>query len=424
MTDDPESRAWRRPPPDARQRRTDALAAAGIFAVAVLSMVLTRAVGLYSDPLDPAASVAILAAVTLPLAARRWAPVPVVAVVATAFILAGELSLPETTIASIALFIAIYSVGAWERSRTRATVARVVVVLVMAVWLLVSFFRASTQDIDFDGPGVGALTPVAAFMLIQVLVNALYFAGAWWFGEHAFSSARQRAITDLRARELEDERATVSRQAVVLERLRIARELHDAVAHHVSLIGVQAAAARAQLESDPVAAREQLEALEDSSREAVGELYQLLGTLRDAPGPQEATAALDLDGLDRLVAEAAAGGLRVELDRIGPAVEVPPLVGLNLYRIAQEALTNVRKHAGPGTRVRVLLRSGDDHVELEVVDDGRGRPGARPAGGGLGLLGMRERAASLGAELEAAPRRGGSGWIVRVRVPLPVRSPA
>ncbi len=421
MMVDPDSRAWRRPPVDSAQRRGDLAVAAALLVSAVLSMVLTRAVGYVDDAADPALSVALLAVITLPLAFRRVAPVPVLGVVSVAFILVGELRIPEFTIINIALFMAIYTVGAWDANRRRATIARVVVVAGMGVWLLVSFFRASTEDLGLDGPGVGVLTPVAAFMLQQVLVNVLYFAGAWWFGDHSYASARQRALTDYRTHEVQAERAKLARQAVTIERLRIARELHDAVAHHVSLMGVQAGAARAVLDRDPAAAREQLEALEASSRAAVSDLYQLLGTLRDDEQPVDdpVTASLGLDALPALLEDATAAGLRVTFDEVGDRAAVPPLVSLNLYRIAQEALTNVVKHAGPGTRVRVHLRNSGGGIELEVADDGRGRPGPRPGGGGLGLVGMKERAASLGATLEAGPRSD-SGWVVRVAVPLPV----
>ncbi|MBX3093537.1 MAG: sensor histidine kinase [Cryobacterium sp.] len=425
MNADPDSRGWRRPPADARQRKLDVAAAFGLLGVSILSMVLTRAMGMISDPASPGLSIGLIAAVILPLAVRRVAPVPALAVVSVAFVLMGELSVPELTVSNIALFMAIYTVGAWETSRARALVARLVVVTGMGVWLLISLFRASTADIDFDGPGIGVLTPIAAFMLQQVLVNLLYFAGAWWFGDHAHSSARQRALTELRTRQLQDEQEKVARQSIAIERLRIARELHDAVAHHVSVMGVQAAAARSVLDSNPEAARDRLESVEESSRVAVAELYQLLGTLRDeempvATGP---TASLDLNSLDLLVEDSIMAGLRVTLTRVGEPYGVPPLVGLNLYRIAQEALTNVLKHAGPGTQVRVHLRFGETAIELEVSDDGRGRPGPPPRGAGLGLLGMRERAASLGGQLEATARAG-SGWVVRITVPLPLRSAA
>ncbi|MBO0983781.1 sensor histidine kinase [Rathayibacter sp. SD072] len=420
MTADPDSRQWRRPSVTADQRRADAATAAALFGASILSLVLGRAIGMYPDGAEPAASIGVLALVILPLAVRRSAPVPVLAVTAVAFVLVGELRVPELTISNIALFMAMYSVGAWEPRRARADWARGVLVVGMAVWLLVTFFRASTQDLEFDGAGIGALTPVAAYLLQQILINVLYFAGSWWFGNHAWASARQRALTDLRTRQLENEQAKVARQAITIERLRIARELHDAVAHHVSLMGVQAAAARTLLDSDPDRARGQLEALEGTSRAAVGELYQLLGTLRDEESVLDpVTASLGLDSLPALIADAEAAGLRVTLEQVGEPFDVPPLVGLNLYRIAQESLTNVLKHAGPGTRARVHVRYSGSTVELEVADDGLGRPGPRQRNGGLGLLGMRERAATLDGTLEAGPRAG-SGWVVRVAVPLGV----
>ena len=422
MSADPESRDWQRPAVTRPQRKVDAATAAALFGASILSLVLSRAMGLWPEPADLALSAGILALTTLPLAFRRVAPVPVLAVLGVAFVLIGELQVPEVTVSNIALFMAIYSVGAWERNRTRANVARGVLVTVMGVWLLISFFRASTMDLDFEGPGIGALTPIAAYMLQQVLVNVLYFAGAWWFGEHAWSSIRQRALTEFRTGQLEHEQAKAARHAITIERLRIARELHDAVAHHVSLMGVQAAAARAVLDSDPGQAREQLEALESSSRSAVSELYQLLGTLRDeeAAAPP-VTASLGLELLPTLVEDARTAGLRVSLEQVGEPFAVPSLVGLNLYRIAQESLTNVLKHAGPGTRTRVHLRYADGDVELEITDDGLGRPGPKQRGAGLGLLGMRERIATLGGTLEAGPRTD-SGWVIRATVAAGVRA--
>ena len=319
MSADPESLGWRRPPVNLGQRKADAVTAVALFAASILSLVLGRAIGMWPDTAALPLSVGILALVTLPLALRRRAPVPVLAVVGVMLVLVGELRVPELTISNIALFMAIYSVGAWEQNRTRANVARAVLVTGMGIWLLISFFRASTQDLGFEGPGIGALTPVAAYMLQQVLVNVLYFAGAWWFGNHAWSSARQRALIEFRTEQLEGEQAKVARQAITIERLRIARELHDAVAHHVSLMGVQAAAARAVLDSHPARAAEQLEQLESSSRSAVSELYQLLGTLRDEESDvPPVSASLGLDSLSILVQDAEAAGLRVPSNASAP----------------------------------------------------------------------------------------------------------
>ncbi|PWD52419.1 sensor histidine kinase [Serinibacter arcticus] len=361
-------------------------------------------------------SMVVIAALTIPLAWRRSHPSLVAGIAAVAFVVLGEARVPELTISNVAVFMALYTVGAWESDRRRATWVRGAIIGAMFVWLLTSFFRASTADLDLGGAGVGAMTPVAALMLQQVLVNVLYFAGAYWFGNHAWNAARQRAVGEARAVELQAERARLSRQAVTIERLRIARELHDAVAHHVSLMGVQAAAARALLTHDTDAARTQIEALEDSSRAAVAELYELLGTLRDdeAVDPDSAPGVAELPAL---VAESRTAGLRLDLQTVGHPRPLPPLVSLNLYRIAQESLTNVVKHAGPGARASVRLRYDVDTVELEVSDDGAGRPSRAP-GAGLGLLGMQERVKTLAGTLVTQPRLGG-GFVVRASVPLP-----
>ncbi|MEZ5090017.1 MAG: histidine kinase dimerization/phosphoacceptor domain-containing protein [Micropruina sp.] len=337
---DPEQAGWRREPATAEQVRIDTLAAAGLFLLGVLSIVLTRAMGIFGDQgADPVVSVIMVAAVILPLALRRRFPSVVAVVVAAGFVVGGELRVEETLVINLALFCAIYTVGAWEADRRRAAWVRGGLIAVMAGWMVIAMFRIGTSEVGLPGEGVGALTPGVALMLWQIVINVLYFAGAYWFGEHAWNAARQRAIIEHHTRQLAAQQARVAAQAVTIERLRIARELHDAVAHHVSLMGVQAAAARAVIGRDVEAARAQLAGLEDSARLAVAELYELLGTLRDDddphPAPDPATAGLGLDGLPGLVAEAESAGLEVSPSTIGAPQPVPPLVGLNLYRIAQ-----------------------------------------------------------------------------------------
>ena len=424
---DPELPEWQRPDPGPDQLRADVLGAIGLYLISVLSLALSTATGVFgSKTASLGLSVVVLAFVTLPLAVRRRWPTPVLAVVTAAFVAIGEIPVAESTIANVALFCALYTVGAWEKDRRRAVVARAAVVTLMVVWLVSSLFRISLSDLDdeFPGEGLGALTPAVAFFLMQVLLNILYFAGAWWFGSHSWNAARERALVEYRTAQLQAEQEVVALQAVTIERLRIARELHDAVAHHVSLMGVQAAAARAVIPRDTEAATRQLLALEDSARSAVGELYDLLGTLRDdsTEGSRPASApstSLDIGQLPHLVEEAASAGLDVDLAVVGVARPLPPLVGLNLYRLAQEALTNVVKHAGTGTRTRVRLRYLDDRVELEITDDGRGRPMPRSRHGGLGLTGMKERAAAMRGTIVAERRGSGrsGGFLVRVTVP-------
>lgn len=429
---DPELPGWRRAEPSPEQLRTDVLGGIGLYLLSLLSLALGTATGVYGEKAASlGVSALVLAGVTLPLTVRRRWPAVVLGVVTVAFVLIGELPVAEGTISNVSLFCALYTVGAWDANRRRAVLVRAIVIDIMVVWLVVSLFRTglSAFDDDLPGEGLGVLTPTMAFMLSQVLINILYFAGAWWFGSHSWNAARERALVEYRTAQLEAEQEIVSRQAVTIERLRIARELHDAVAHHVSLMGIQAAAARAVIPRDPAGAQRQLVALEDSARAAVSELYDLLGTLRDdtaaapATGSDDATAppgsassSLTVSQLPQLVEEAQSAGLLADLEVVGQPRDLSPLVGLNLYRIGQEALTNVVKHTGTGTRTRVRLRYLPDTVELEITDDGRGRPMPRPRGGGLGLQGMRERVAAMRGTLTAEPRSSG-GFIVRATVP-------
>ncbi|HLS32643.1 MAG TPA: sensor histidine kinase, partial [Brevibacterium sp.] len=418
---DPDSPAWQRDPPTQHERRTDLAIAASLFVLAILSMVLGRAAQQFPEPAPPWLAVLLLAAVTLPLAWRRVWPSSVAGVAAAAFIAAGEAQVPETVITNIALFVALYTVGAWEGSRRRAMVVRLAIIDVMVIWLVITFFRVATDQDGTDGEAVaGALTPFAANMLIQVMINILYFAGAYWFGDHAWRGARERARTARRTEELQAERAVVAAQAVTIERMRLARELHDAVAHHVSLMGVQAAAARTVLDRDPRAAAQALEQVEEAARDAVTEMRGLLGTLREDEAGSAPVASLGVESIPELVADTEAAGTPTSYLVVGEPQPLPPVLSLNLYRIAQEALTNVRKHAGKDAEADVRVRYSPDAVELEIADDGgSGRPRG-PADGpasGLGLVGMTERASSDGGTLHTGPSRKG-GFLVRVHVPL------
>lgn len=428
-----------RPAPGPTAIRSDALAAVALFLTSVLTMALTTMTGLYPQVPGPAASLALLALTVLPLALRRSRPWLCVALVALGFGLAGGVGVPEYLITQISLFTALYSEGAWDPDRRRAASVRGLVVAGMFVWLLVSLFRATTDPDVLDALPLDAsgwsLSPLVAYMLVQLLTNVLYFGGAWWFGERAWTSACDRARLEDLARELSAQRRHAEQQAVALERVRIARELHDAVAHHVSLIGVQAGAARLALEARPDGARVAREALvriEDASRSAVDDMHSILHALRrgggDGPagvleaGADDAAhpiASLGVDRLPELAAESAATGVPTTFTEIGAPLAVPPLVSLNLYRVAQEALTNVRRHDGPGTTADVRLRHGEGWVELEIANTRPPRRLARPMSGpsGLGLVGMRERVESDGGRFEAGPLSSG-GWVVRARVPL------
>jgi signal transduction histidine kinase len=226
-----------------------------------------------------------------------------------------------------------------------------------------------------------------------------------------------------RSHELAIERERNAAQAVVRERMRIARDLHDVVAHHVSLMGVQAGAARRMVDGSPEKATHSLVAIEESARQAVEELRRMLGTLREAgDDPIVDGTALDVDGpstlrlssIPGLVEHASTAGLDATYLTVGTVREVAATLESTLFRVAQEAVTNTLKHASPGARLDVRLRFLDDAVELEVTDDG-GAARAGTTGAGLGLIGMRERIAAVGGTLETGPRARG-GFLVRARI--------
>ncbi|WP_405445607.1 sensor histidine kinase [Streptomyces erythrochromogenes] len=210
------------------------------------------------------------------------------------------------------------------------------------------------------------------------------------------------------------ERAAAAKRRVDEERLRIARELHDVLAHSISVINVQAGVGLALLDSDPEQARSALSTIKAASKEALGEVRQVLDTLR-SPGEAPRTPAPGLDRLPELVEQAAAAGLRVEVTAEGEAPALPPGVDLAAFRILQEALTNVVRHSGART-ARILLGWRPHLLELRVDDDGPTSGGASE-GGGSGLVGMRERAAALGGAVEAGPREDG-GFRVTATLPL------
>jgi signal transduction histidine kinase len=226
----------------------------------------------------------------------------------------------------------------------------------------------------------------------------------------------RRVVGDRERRVLiaERERDLVAREAVVEERARIARELHDVIAHHVSMIVLQAGAERRVLDGANASTREVLETVERTGRSALTEMRRLLGMLR-ADTNEPLTPQPGLTDVSTLVTQLREAGLPVELHIEGERRELPVGIELSAYRIVQEALTNALKHAGEA-RASVNIRYGRDSLELEVVDDGT-EATTQPAGGGHGLVGMRERVALYGGRLDAG-RRPGGGFAVRVLLPI------
>jgi signal transduction histidine kinase len=381
-------------------------------AVLALIQVLgsTGAAGRLHAPL-PAVGYALLVAGPAALLLRRhrrWRPVVLVLAVAatTAYFTLGYPDGPAFLAAVVAI------VGALHAGRRVATW-----VVVAAGYLT---YALVTQ------PPLSRLVTVAAWLLVAIALGEAGRVRAAHFRELASARAeREQALADQ-----ESARAEHRRRQASEERLRIARELHDALGHHLSLINVQAGVGLHLMDDRPDQARAALGAIKQASAEALREVRSVLGALRlddeaapraPAPGLSGTGAPAALAGLRALIAEVSAAGLPVRLEVSGEPVGLPAEMDRAAYRIVQEALTNVRRHAGAGAVATVQLGYRPGALTLTVADDGTasaaGGPGTPAFTAGTGIEGMRQRVAALGGEFRAGPAPGG-GFEVRVRFPL------
>ena len=294
---------------------------------------------------------------------------------------------------SFVLFAAAYSLGA------HASFRRAVAGLVLTAPVVAVISHRGELALTFSQGEQGGQSAV---LLAFLQLLAFWLAGV-------LVHARRRAVS-LAARSAALQRQ--AEQAGAAERARIARELHDIVAHHLSVVVLLAAGARAS--GKPAGAA--LEKIENSARQALDETSRLLNVLRDPDEEAELAPQPAIGELDALAASVRAAGLPVNLVIDGNLAALPAVVDVSVYRIVQEALTNVLKHAGPA-RADVTIGCAQDTVTIEVTDNGTGQHANGSPGGGHGLAGMRERAAVFGGELAAGPRPGG-GFAVRARLPL------
>jgi signal transduction histidine kinase len=329
---------------------------------------------------------------TLPVALRRRYPIAVLAVTLPA---AVTLHVAYHSFQLLGALVAFYTVAAYVGRPTSVRVA----VATAGVLAFSNLERDSSwRDV----------------LLFDAAVYAV-FAAAWLLGDNLRTRRAYLRALEERATRLEQEREENARRAAAEEQARIARELHDILAHNVGVMTVQAAAAGDVFETQPGRAREALDSIESTGREALTELRRLLGTVRSGDGSSALAPQPGLAGLGALVEQVRAAGLAVELTIEGDPHELPASVDLSAYRIVQEALTNTLKHAR-ASKASVLVRYGADALDLEIVDDGRG-PTAEGPGRGHGIIGMRERAALVNGRLHIGPATGG-GFAVRVRIPL------
>jgi signal transduction histidine kinase len=367
------------------------------------------------------------AAAGLLLCVRRAFPVGVM--VLSSLLFFGLGSRLEQASASygvqVSLFLSIFTAWAWSQRRTWLhwwTGITFTAMFAWVAWLLADLYR----DPAYQG-GSGAISPAVAIGVMTLVLNLLYFFGAMAWGLAVWRGARQREQLAAANSVLSRQSEQLAAQAVRDERLRIARDLHDVVAHHVSGIGVQAAGARRIAEKSPEASQQALRTIEVTSRRAVQEMQQLVGLLRTGTdsgvdtGTGSRSPQPGLAELPALIDEAQRHGLEVTFRQHGPQLEVPATVALTLYRSVQEGLTNVRKHStAPAAHVTLrAVDAGDTPaVEVEVLDDGPARVTySEPVGRGWGLAGIRERVLWHTGESEIGPRPGG-GFRVRVRIPL------
>ncbi|HEY7622944.1 MAG TPA: sensor histidine kinase [Solirubrobacteraceae bacterium] len=341
----------------------------------------------------------------------------VVASVLAVLILAYRRRAPYATFVGVFVVCAVWLIAAYGWSQGPFTGFLDLVLATFAV----GFYGRSPRSLYF----FGAVMVAGAVPDVYGLIRGLHEAGdvlptyIWLAAAFAIGVTLQRrellaGLLSERASRAERERELRAREAVADERARIARELHDVVAHDVSVMVVQAQGADRALEGEQPEVRAALAAIETTGREAIDEMRRLLGILRRSDEELTLAPQPSLAELDALVAGVREAGLPVELEVVGDPIALPPGVDLSAYRIVQEALTNALKHAGPA-RARVVVRYSDEAVELEVSDDGPG--GVVAPGTGHGLVGMRERVALYGGDLEAG-NRGEGGWALRARLPL------
>ena len=339
-------------------------------------------------------------AVIIPVTFRRKYPVGAF----IAVVVAGALQvamLPKPVGSDVSMLVMLYTLAAYRPRRT--SVPGLIVCLVGAV---VALMRWAPERVFHNWFTLGA---VAAFLGGPVLLS-------WLLGDSMrWRRGFYRALEE-RAERAERERDAQAQVAAAAERARIARELHDVVAHNVSVMVVQADGAAFTLDRSPQRAREALTAISRTGRQALAEMRSLLGVLRTADDdPAQLAPQPGMDQLTGLLAQSRAAGLPVSFTVEGVPRPLPPGVALAAYRVVQESLTNTRKHGGPGVAAGVTLRFCEDGLLIKVTDDGRGSS-AVSDGAGHGLAGMRERVEIYGGTVRSEPRPGG-GYQVTVKLP-------
>ncbi len=381
-----------------RHLALDALIAAGLLTISLVGRLQIDAetAAIFSRQSD-GLHVFLIVLMTVPLVLRRVYPTPVFFVILAAWVLDRTLDYPESP-AAIAVAIVFYTIGAELHRKGSWRIGGISVILI----------------VGWTGIGVLSLESVTAASLITTLVGTLT---PLLLGREVHQRRRRVEQLRERAERAERDREERARRAVAEERARIARELHDVVAHQMTVMTLQAEGARRIADGADPRIVEALETISDAGHGALVEMRRTVGLLR-APEDESETEPLPrLSDLSQLVDKVRAAGVPVDLEIEGDVRPLAEGTELSAYRIVQESLTNAVRHGGPNVSARVTIEYGSDQLDVLILDDGRGPSASTGDGSGHGIIGMRERIAVLGGEFSAGPSSGG-GYQVHVIIPV------
>lgn len=433
---------WERPTPPSASLRRDVLVWLVVLAATLLLNAAYHSAGFLGDNAQQIHhSYWAAAAMTLPLIFRRVYPLSMMLLATALFFTLSYVSeiVSATLSYQLCYFAVLYAGIAWGKNRTLTWIVYALVCTAALVWIVVAWV---VTDSAYSIAGVeeysgGLFSQATAGYVVACMTNLFYFGCAALMGRTAWNQAYQRTALAAQARQLEQQAEQMAQDAVTRDRLRIARELHDSVGHHVSSMGIQAAAARRALSKKPELAAEPLANIEKLARSSVSEMKNLIRVMRAAGEAEHGGGSAkepQIAEIFNLVEHMSSVGVQTRLQvgdqDLARLTHLHQGTQLSIYRMAQEALTNVRKHSAAQNAVLALRTSGSPGAhwaELEVTDNGpatgleRGEGQEHipdPSRHGYGLQGIRERAAALGGTCWAGRRRGAPGWKVQVRFPI------
>ncbi len=356
-------------------------------------------------PANLTLAIALISLAIVPLVWRRLFPLSTILIISIAYVALKVLKIPDMNLPSIILMIAIFSAAAYGGHRRN----------LVCFASIIAIMGSITYVLIFSGTVVPPISQIL-FATTNLLYNLIIFLAIWWLGNTLRMSREKTSQLRESTEQLIREREENARRAVFDERVRIARELHDVLAHHVSVMGIQAGAARQVLKQYPEKALNSLSLIETSSRQAVAELYRLLDLLRDENQVETFTSQPGLQQLEKLVSDMQNAGLQVEVKIEGEEREIPQIVDLSVYRILEEALTNTLKHAN-ATKSTINMNFHNSMLILDITDNGHGIVNdSKIPSGGKGLIGMRERVNLLKGEFWAGNGPNG-GFRIKIKLP-------